>query len=56
MWLCIVRMHDQPPFTSFFIPSNDLGENISDTVSGREYLSFWHGINSLESMEIPDER
>jgi hypothetical protein len=39
-------MHDQPPFTSLSTPSNDLGENISDIVGGREDLSFWHGMAS----------
>jgi hypothetical protein len=39
--------------------NSDFGENISDIVGGREYLSVgmaWHGINNLEFMEIPDER
>jgi hypothetical protein len=30
MWHCIARMHDQSPFTSLSMPSNDSGENISD--------------------------
>jgi hypothetical protein len=49
-------MHNQPPFTSLSTPSNGLSENISDIVGGREHLSFWHDINNLESMAIPDER
>jgi hypothetical protein len=54
-------MHHQPLFTSFFTPSNNLGDNISDMGGGREHLSFSHGmsrhgINNLESMGIPDER
>jgi hypothetical protein len=36
------------PFHS--TPSNDLGENISDIAGGREHLSFWLGINNLQSM------
>jgi hypothetical protein len=53
-------MHDQRPFTCLSTPSNDLGENISDIVGGREHLSFWHGmighgINNLESTGISDE-
>jgi hypothetical protein len=49
-------MHDQLPFTSLSTLSNDLGENISDILGGREHLSFWYGINNLEVMGIPDER
>jgi hypothetical protein len=52
MWRCIVRMHDQLPFTSLSTLSNDLGENTLDIVGSREYLSFWHGINNLEAMII----
>jgi hypothetical protein len=54
---CIIRMRDQFPFTSFqYTSSNDLSENLLDIVGGRKHLSFWHGINNLESMCIPDER
>jgi hypothetical protein len=37
-------MHDEPSFTYLSTPSNDLGENISDLLGGRENLSFCHGM------------
>jgi hypothetical protein len=46
MWPCIVRIHDQLPFTFIYTPSNDLGQNISDIVGGLLHLSFWHGMPS----------
>jgi hypothetical protein len=52
MWPCIVRIHDQRPFTSLSTPSNDLGETISDIISGREYLSFWHDMTWHQQLGI----
>jgi hypothetical protein len=40
VWPCIVRIHDQPLFTSLSTPINNLGESISDIVGGCEHLSF----------------
>jgi hypothetical protein len=37
-------MYDQTPFTFLSTPSNDLGENISDIMGGREYLSLWQSL------------
>jgi hypothetical protein len=39
-------MREQPPFTSLSMPSNDLGDNISDIVGDREHFSFWHRMAS----------
>jgi hypothetical protein len=33
-------------------PSNDLGENISDIIGGREHLSFWHTIAWHQQFKI----
>jgi hypothetical protein len=48
-------MHEQPPFISLSMLGHDLGENIWDMMGGREHPSFWHGINNLEPIGIPDE-
>jgi len=45
-----------PLFSFHAEQRNNLGENISDIVGGREHLSFWRGINNWESMGIPNER
>jgi hypothetical protein len=37
-------MHCQLRFASLSTPSTDIGEKISHTAGGREYLSFWHGM------------